>query len=83
VTLINRRQITPKDFVKHPGGAVELEPEGRKKIIAAYQTRKQDTLTHPMLGHETRLALLPLLQARVLARHLRGDLPVYYPFTVR
>lgn len=80
VTLINRQQIGPEDFVVREGGAVELTEPGRKRIIATYQQRKQETLTHPLLQQECRIAQLPFIQGRLLARHLRGDLPDYLPF---
>ena len=83
ITLVNRRQISADDFVKREGGAVEFSKTGLKKVIAAYQTRKQDTLTHPLLNQEFRCGQLMLAQARILARHLRGDIPEYYPFISR
>ena len=83
ITLINRRQIDAKDFLKREGGAVEFTKEGRKKVITAYQTRKQDNLTHPLLQQEFRYGQLFLVQARILARFLRGDIPEYYPFILR
>jgi len=83
ITLINRRQIDAKDFVTREGGAVEFTNEGRKKVIAAYQTRKQDTLVHPLLQQEFRFGQLFLVQSRILARFLRGDIPEYYPFILR
>ncbi len=83
ITLINRRQIDAKDFVVREGGAVEFTKEGRKKVIAAYQTRKQDNLTHPLLQQEFRYGQLFLVQSRILARFLRGDIPEYYPFLLR
>lgn len=83
MTLINRRQIDAKDFVIREGGAVEFTKEGRKKVIAAYQTRKQDMLTHPLLQQEFRYGQLFLVQSRILARFLRGDIPEYYPFILK
>jgi CRISP-associated protein Cas1 len=83
VTLINRRQVCAEDFVVREGGAVEFTPAGRKRVIAAYQTRKQDVLKHPLLGQEFRLGQLPLVQARVMARRLRGDIPEYLPCVLR
>jgi CRISPR-associated protein Cas1 len=83
ITLINRRQITSDDFVTREGGAVEFSKSGRKSVITAYQTRKQDTLTHPVLGQEFRIGQLMLVQARILARHLRGDLPEYLPCVIK
>jgi CRISPR-associated protein Cas1 len=79
ITLINRQQIGPDHFLEREGGAVEFTPIGRKAVIQAYQLRKQETLIHPVLEQNLRLAQLPFIQARILARHLRGDIPDYLP----
>jgi CRISPR-associated protein Cas1 len=83
ITLINRKQIAPDDFKVREGGAVEFRDAGRKKVITAYQTRKQDVVTHPLLNQECRYGQLMLVQARILARHLRGDIPLYLPCVLR
>lgn len=80
LTLVNRRQIQASHFNKREGGAVLLNDEGRKAVIAAYQERKQETLTHPILEQEVPIGLLPHIQARLLARCLRGDAPTYIPY---
>lgn len=80
VTLINRQQLGPEDFRAREGGAVEFTDAGRKRVIKAYQERKQEKLTHPLLDQEFRIAQFPFVQARILARYLRGDLPDYLPF---
>jgi CRISP-associated protein Cas1 len=79
VTLVNRQQIGPDDFKERDGGAVEFTDAGRKRVIKAYQERKQEKLNHPLLDQNLPIARLPFVQARVLARHLRGDLPAYVP----
>jgi len=79
ITLINRQQVWPKHFVEREGGAVEFTDAGRKLVITAYQERKQEMVTHPLLDQSFRIAQLPFIQARVLARYLRGDLPDYVP----
>lgn len=80
ITLVNRQQIGPDDFRIREGGAVEFTDAGRKRVIKAYQERKQESLTHPLLDQNLRIAQLPFIQARVLARYLRGDLTDYVPF---
>ncbi len=80
ITLINRQQIGPEHFRDCAGGAVEFTDTGRKLVIKAYQERKQEKITHPLLDQNMRLAQLPFTQARVLARHLRGDICDYIPF---
>jgi CRISP-associated protein Cas1 len=79
VTLINRQQIGAGDFKAREGGAVEFTDAGRKRVITAYQQRKQETLQHPLLDQQLRIGQLPFIQARVLARYLRGDLADYIP----
>lgn len=83
LTLINRGQVQANHFDKRDGGAVLLNDDGRKTVIAAYQERKQETLTHPVLEQQVQIGLLPHIQARLLARHLRGDTPAYVPYLHR
>jgi len=83
LTLVNRRQLTPDDFREREGGAVLLDEQGRETVLVAYQERKQDTITHPVLDQEIEIGLLPHAQARLMARHLRGDLDHYVPYLLR
>lgn len=80
LTLINRKQITASDFEVRPGGATLLNDDGRKSVVVAYQKRKQEECLHPVTGEKVPFGLLPHVQARLLARHLRGDLEAYTPF---
>ncbi|HEY5742600.1 MAG TPA: type I-C CRISPR-associated endonuclease Cas1c [Terrimicrobiaceae bacterium] len=79
ITLINRHQIGPEHFRLRDGGAVEFTDAGRKLVIKAWQERKQEKLNHPLLDQTLRIARLPFIQARILARHLRNDIPAYIP----
>ena len=79
LTLINRKQITGKDFEPRPGGAVYLNDDGRKTVVVAWQKRKQEEFLHPLLNEKVPFGLVPHVQARLLARHLRGDLEAYTP----
>lgn len=83
LTLINRGQIGAKDFVEREGGAVLLEGDARKAVVVAWQERKQEELTHPLLEQPVPLGVIPLVQARLLARSLRGEMPEYLPFVIR
>ncbi|WP_372846975.1 type I-C CRISPR-associated endonuclease Cas1c [Pontiella sp.] len=80
LSLINRRQIQPKDFNDSAGGAVSMTDAARKTLLATWQKRKQEEIIHPYLGEKCKVGLLPHLQAQLLARHLRGDLEAYPPF---
>jgi len=80
LTLINRRTLSSKDFDHRPGGAVLLNDAGRKKVVVAYQERKQEEVSHQVLEQKMPLGIVPHIQARLLARYLRGDTPAYLPF---
>lgn len=83
ITLLNRKQIQSKDFIVHQTGAVQLKDDSRKTVLQHWQERKQREITHPLTEEKTTIGLLPHIQARLLARHLRGDLDAYPPFLVK
>lgn len=80
LSLINRAQIKASDFVVSESGAVLMTDVTRKTVITAYQKRKQEAITHPFLGDKSTIGLLMHIQARLIARYLRGDLDAYPPF---
>ena len=83
LTLINRRQLNSEHFETSLCGGVSLTEEGRKTLLTTYQKRKAEEITHPVAQRKTPIGLLPHLQARLLARHLRGDLKHYPAFVAR
>ncbi|HID05929.1 MAG TPA: type I-C CRISPR-associated endonuclease Cas1 [Armatimonadetes bacterium] len=80
LTLINRGQLSKKDFDFREGGSVILNDSGRKTVLTAFQERKKETLNHTLLDQNIEIGLLPLIQARILARYLRGDIEAYLPY---
>jgi CRISPR-associated protein Cas1 len=80
LTLINRRQLSSADFEEQPSSTMYLSEDGRRTVVAEYQRRKQEEITHPLLNRAMPLGLVPFIQARLLARHLRGDADRYLPF---
>lgn len=80
LSLINRRQLSAADFQTMDNGAVLLRKDARKKVLVAYQDRKREELQHGFLDESAPLGLFMFIQARLLARHLRGDLDAYPPF---
>lgn len=83
LSLINRQQIGPHDFDLREGGAVLLGSEPRKAVVIAFQQRKQEEALHPLLAEAVPLGLVPLVQARLLARHVRGEADRYEPYAPR
>lgn len=83
LSLINRGQLGARDFRRMENGATYLDEEARKAVLVAFQERKKQELRHPFLDETTSLGLAVHLQARLLARYLRGDLDAYPPFLWR
>lgn len=82
LTLVNRHQLQHQHTLEQPGGAVELTDEGRRFFLEQWSLARERTWPHAGLQREIPAALLPLTQARMLARHLRGDSDSYLPWTV-
>lgn len=80
LTLINRGQLGADEFVLREGGGVSLEPGARKTVVVAYQERKKDEINHALLAQAVPLGLVPMVQARLMARALREDGAPYVPF---
>ncbi|MDP2786583.1 MAG: type I-C CRISPR-associated endonuclease Cas1c [Pseudomonadota bacterium] len=80
LTLINRGQISAADFDLREGGAVMLGEKGRRAVVTAWQERKQEEITHPLLESKLPIGLLPLIQARFMARAIRGEMDGYLPY---
>ena len=80
LSLINRQQVRPEGFTRGETGGVAMKDDTRKSVLTVYQKRKQETITHPFLGEKTTIGLLVHLQARLLARYLRGELDAYPAF---
>ena len=82
LALIHRGQISEKSFDQLTA-PVLLSEAGRKAVVAAWQKRKQETITHPFLGEKIPVGLIPHAQAQLLARVLRGEMDEYPPFVWR
>lgn len=83
VAMVNQKQVTPDDFDIRTGGSVWLKDNPRKTVVKAYQRRKDEEAVHPFLQTRCRVGQLPFLQARLLARYLRGDIEQYPPCIIR
>ena len=82
-TLINRGQVKAKGFKKTESGAVLMDDTTRKDVIVAWQERKREEVEHPFLAERMPIGLLWHTQARLLSRHIRGDMDAYPPFVIR
>ncbi|GIV05699.1 MAG: CRISPR-associated endonuclease Cas1 1 [Fimbriimonadales bacterium] len=83
ISLINRRQVQSHHFESPRPNTVYLNSEGRRLVLQAYQERKRERVHHPDAAEPVPWAIIPHLQARRLARVLRGEAPYYEPFVIR
>ena len=80
LSCVNRKIITAKHLQKQESGAVLLTDDGRRAFLGAWQSKKQEQITHPFLKEKIPWGLVPYVQALLLARTLCGDLEAYPPF---
>lgn len=80
LSLINRRMIQHEGFYRMENGAIRMDDDTRKKVLTAWQERKQEKIVHPYLNETISWGLVPHVQALLLARYIRGDLDEYPPF---
>ncbi len=80
LTMVNRRQLAPSDFVERTGGAFELSDDGRSTVLKAWDEFMSTAVPHRVMDRAVERRFIPHVQATLLARHLRGDVADYLPF---
>jgi CRISPR-associated endonuclease Cas1/CRISPR-associated protein Cas4 len=82
IQAINNGEVRPSDFVS-AAGSVALDADGRKRFIAAFERRLDHEVTHPQFGYRVSYRRVLELQARLLGRHLLGEIDDYPNFVTR
>ena len=82
LAMVRLGQVKPGGFERLPTGEVRMTDETRKAFLVEYQARKRDPVTHPLFEHAGTWAEMPHIQARLLARAIRGE-GDYVPFLVK
>ena len=80
--LINNGELGPEHFIKR-GDATALTQNGRRRVIEAYERRMDTLITHPLFGYAVSYRRILEVQARLLSRHLQGELPACPVFRTR
>jgi CRISPR-associated protein Cas1 len=80
--VINNGEIRRTHLVRR-AGAVSLTPAGRKQFLLAYERRMNHLVRHPLFGYRVSYRRLLEVQARLLTRHLTGELPTFTGFRTR
>lgn len=76
LSVVNTGEVSAGDFVSAPTGT-SLTSTGRRRFVGAFERRLSQETTHPLFGYRLSMRRLLLLQARLLCRHLLGELPNY------
>ena len=74
LTAVNTGEVSAADFVSGATGTA-LSPAGRRRFVGAFERRLSHETTHPLFGYRLSMRRLLVLQARLLSRHLLGELP--------
>lgn len=82
ISLINRGEINPEDFISSASGTF-LNEQGRRRFWEAWFRRMDTEVSHPQFGYKMSYRRMLEVQARQLWRVVRGDAPVYHGFTTR
>ena len=82
LSLINNGMLLERDFLTW-NEACFLTDAGRETFFKAYEQRKATEVTHPIFGYRMSYGRMLEVQARMLAAHVRGDVPRYVGFVVR
>lgn len=77
LNLINLKIINPDDFERQVSGAVFLNKDGKKKVLAKWQEKKRSDMIHPYLKQKIHVGLLPYIQSTLLAKYIRGEIEEY------
>jgi CRISPR-associated protein Cas1 len=83
LTCVNKRVIGPEDFSVGLGEVHRLNDAARRKFLMQYEERKNTEIHHPIFGYRVTYQRCFELQARLLAKRLKGEIPVYPPFITR
>jgi CRISPR-associated protein Cas1 len=82
LTLVNTAMVGAGDFLRR-GPACALKNEARRRVIAAFEERLDTLIRHPLFGYAVSYRRILLVQARLLARAVAGELAAYRAFTTR
>ena len=82
VSAINNGEVDKGSFVQRADGCM-LTPHGRRAFLKAYERRMDHLLMHPLFGYRATWRRIIEVQARLLGRHLLGEVPRYTPIETR
>ncbi len=82
ISLINRGELGPEDFIKSANGTF-LTEKGRRPFWEAWFRRLDTEVSHPEFSYKMAYRRMLEVQARQLWRFVRGEALTYHGFTTR
>lgn len=82
ISAVNTGMVSNKSFEISSAGCM-LTASGRKDFIRAYEGRLEQLVTHPIFEYRCSWRSVIRIQARLLSRWLRGDIPRYVAIRTR
>jgi len=82
LTTINTGMVSIEDFVTSAAGCA-MKDTARKALIRAYELRLDQMITHPVFDYRCSWRSVIRVQAKLLAKTLRGEIPAYIGITTR
>lgn len=82
LSAINTGMVAPSDFITGPAGCA-MNDTARKALIRAYELRLDQMITHPVFDYRCSWRSVVRVQAKLLAKVLRGEIPSYSGITTR
>jgi len=82
ITAINTGMVRDKDFT-YSAGACSLDGSGRKAFLRAYESRMDQLITHPVFDYRLSWRRVILVQARLIARLVCGQIGKYPSMVTR
>ncbi len=82
LTAINNGELSQSSFVLRADGCA-LTTTGRRAFVSTYERRMEQLIQHPLFGYKVSWRRVIEVQARLLARHVLGEIPRYVPIETR
>ncbi len=82
LTAVNTEMVSAGDFARS-AAACAITDRGRKALIRAFEARLDQLIIHPLFDYRCSWRSVIRVQARLLGRWLRGDVPEYVGMTTR
>jgi CRISP-associated protein Cas1 len=82
ITAINNGEVQASHFIR-AAGSCTLNDQGRKRFLAVFERRLQQEVTHPVFHYKISYRRDLEVKARLLIRHLTGEIPEYPNFVTR